>query len=173
MNIKYKYALFLILLWGISLSSFTQGNEKKTVNPYTFVKSDNKYIVNVNDNSDLITVLSQFCIDQKIKSGTLSGIGMAKEATLRYINPDDKKYTDKSIYEQIAIGNLTGSISECNGKIYLHIHATVNRGDYKVEAGHLVSAIVNGTVECTIEELDITLDRRFCPDKGVDISSSK
>lgn len=173
MNHGHKHLLFFILFCVIPLYVLAQGEESENPKMYTFVKSDKKYIISINNNVDLVEALSQFCTDQNIRSGIISGLGTAKEVTLRYVDSDNKRYTDKSVYEQVTIANLTGNISQYKDEACLHIHATVGRSDYRMEAGQLVSAVVSGMLECVVEELDVVLQSRFCSEKTMTASRLK
>ena len=57
------------------------------------------------------------------------------------------KYVDHSFDEQMEITNLTGNISQKDGKPYLHVHITASRSDYSCIGGHLLDARINGACE--------------------------
>ncbi len=45
------------------------------------------------------------------------------------------------------ISNLSGNISEADGKLLLHLHITLGRKDYTALAGHLLDAKIRGAAE--------------------------
>jgi uncharacterized protein len=45
------------------------------------------------------------------------------------------------------ISNLSGNISEAEGKLLLHMHITLDRKDYTALAGHLLDAKIRGAGE--------------------------
>ena len=155
MNHKHKHVFFLLLLFAMSVYSYAQDFAQRDNNAYTYVKSGNKYIVSVNDQADLLETLKDFCEDQKINAGIVSGLGSVDEVTLRVAGADSsQKYTDRIVYDQMVITGLTGSISLQDNELALQVHATLVRPDYSMLAGRLTSAIVNGTSEIIVEKLD-------------------
>ena len=79
--------------------------------------------------------------------GEIGGLGAVNHATFRYLNPSTMKYVDHSFDEQMEITNLTGNISQKDGKPYLHVHITASRSDYSCIGGHLLDARINGACE--------------------------
>ena len=108
--------------------------KKLTINTSSVSKTARKFV----------KALNAFCEERGITSGTIYGIGAIDELTLRFFNPQTKQYVDKTYQEQMEIANLTGNISQMDGKTYLHLHITVGRSDYSALAGHLLSATLNG-----------------------------
>jgi predicted DNA-binding protein with PD1-like motif len=45
------------------------------------------------------------------------------------------------------ISNLSGNISQAEGKLLLHLHITLGRKDYTALAGHLLDAKIRGAGE--------------------------
>ena len=45
------------------------------------------------------------------------------------------------------ISNLSGNISQAEGKLLLHLHITLGRKDYSALAGHLLDAKIRGAGE--------------------------
>ena len=97
---------------------------------YSYKKIGNKYIVSINNHTEIVKALNAFCKEKGILSGSINGIGAIGELTLRFFNPKTKAYDDKTFREQMEISNLTGNISSMNEQVYLHLHITVGRSDY-------------------------------------------
>ena len=160
-----KQLFFISMLF---ISTMTVSAQEKA-SDYTFKQFGNKYVLSIKNRSEIVKTLQTFCIDQKIKSGTIIGLGAIDEVTLRFFNPDTKKYVDKTFNEQLEITNLTGNISTMDGKEYLHIHITLGRADYTALAGHLLSATLKGAGEFVIEAFDGEVERTFCPAIGLNL----
>lgn len=137
---------------------------------YVFVQEiGNKYIVSINNHTEIVKALNAFCKEKGILSGSINGIGTIGELTLRFFNPKTKAYDDKTFREQMEISNLTGNISSMNEQVYLHLHITVGRSDYSALAGHLLSAIQNGAGEFVVEDYSERISRTYNPDLGLNI----
>lgn len=136
---------------------------------YTFTQSRNAYILSINNHCEIGAALKQFCIDKDIKAGSVYGIGAVSEATLRFLNPQTKKYVDKTFAEQMEIANLTGNISEKDREVYLHLHLTLGREDYTAIGGHMLTAVINGACELVVVPFDAHLGRRPDEETGLNL----
>ncbi|WP_370898443.1 PPC domain-containing DNA-binding protein [Chryseobacterium gossypii] len=116
-------------------------------NNWTARKVDNAYIVSVKDRSSVVETLTDFVQSQQIRAGEITGIGAVNEATLRFFIPSSKSYADKTFKEQMEITNISGNVSEVEGKPMLHMHITLGREDYTALAGHLLDAKIRGAGE--------------------------
>jgi len=110
-------------------------------------KVDQVYIVSVKNRSSIVDALTDFIKDQNIQAGEVTGIGAVDEATLRFFKPSDKNYVDRTFHEQMEMTNISGNISEIEGKPTLHLHITLGREDYTALAGHLLDAKICGAGE--------------------------
>lgn len=116
-------------------------------NNWSARKVDSVYIVSIKDQSGIVETLTDFVINQKIQAGEVTGIGAVEEATLRFFKPSNKNYVDKTFKEQMEITNISGNVSEIEGKPMLHLHITLGREDYTALAGHLLDAKIRGAGE--------------------------
>lgn len=121
---------------------------------WTARKVEHIYIISVADKSSILDALTDFVVSQKITAGQISGIGATNEATLRFFNPDTKSYVDKTFTGQMEISNLSGNISEVEGKPMLHLHITLGKSDYSALAGHLSDAKIRGAGEFFIHPIN-------------------
>lgn len=163
-----KILLSIVFLLTVFSFSKIEAQETKT-KTYDFKQFGDKYIVSIKTQSEIVKALTDFCTDQKIKAGTISGLGAINEVALRFFDPDTKKYVDKTFKEQLEITNLTGNISTMDGKEYLHLHITLGRSDYTALAGHLLSAKLRGAGEFVIDTVDGKVERTFCPALGLNL----
>ncbi|MFT4092067.1 MAG: DNA-binding protein [Niabella sp.] len=133
----------------IILSFLTMGIHAQNLKGknWTARKVAHTYIVSVADKIGILDALTDFVVAQEITAGQITGIGATNEATLRFFDPVAKKYVDKTFSEQMEISNLSGNISEVEGKPMLHLHVTLGRRDYTALAGHLLDARIRGAGE--------------------------
>jgi len=136
----------LTFLLGSTIS-VTMNAQTLKGNHWTAKSVDGAFIVSIEDRASLLDALTDFISSQKIQAGQITGIGATNKATLRFFDPDSKKYVDKTFSEQMEISNLSGNISEAEGKLLLHLHITLGRKDYTALAGHLLDAKIRGAAE--------------------------
>lgn len=129
-----------------------------------------RFVLSLDNHAEVVAALEAFCLEQGILAGSVDGLGAVSEATFRFLDPATKKYVDKTFQEQMEITNLTGNISQKDGKPYLHIHVTAGRRDYSCVGGHLLSARINGACELYVERFDgVTIGRRFDAETGLNL----
>ena len=136
---------------------------------YTHKKSDDIFIINIDNHQEIVAALAAFCEEQNVHCGVIEGLGAVSSATLRFLDPATKKYVDKTFDEQMEIASLLGNISEKDGKVYLHLHVTLGRRDYSVVGGHLLCARINGACEIFIKPLPGPVGRRFDEETGLNL----
>ena len=134
---------------------------------YKYRTYGDSYVVSIDNHREIGAALAAFCEEKGIRAGAVSGIGAICEATFRFLDPATKRYVDKTFSEQMEITNLTGNISEKDGKVYLHLHVTASRRDYTCIGGHLLSAVLNGACELVVEDFHGAIGRRFDPETGL------
>lgn len=123
-------------------------------NHWSARKTNQIYIVSLDNHSNIVETLTDFVRNQNIQAGEITGIGAVSEATLLFFNPATKKYVDKTFKEQMEVTNISGNISEIEGKLTLHLHITLGREDYTALAGHLLEAKIQGAAEFIVYPLD-------------------
>ena len=112
---------------------------------------DNMYVLSLDNHVEVSAAIAAFCAEKGILAGNIVGLGAVSEATFRFLDPNTLKYVDKTFTEQMEITNLTGNISQKDGKPYLHLHITASRRDYTCIGGHLLTAYINGACELYVE----------------------
>lgn len=136
---------------------------------YTFKQSGDKYILSLDNHVSLIEVLTAFCRERDILSGSIRGLGATNSATFRYLNPATMKYVDKTFDEQMELTCIEGNISRKDGQVYLHVHVTASRSDYSCIGGHLLDCRINGACELFVEDYGVPAGRRQDPETGINL----
>ena len=136
---------------------------------YKEVKA-NTFVLSLDNHAPVAEALAAFCAEKGILAGKITGLGAVSEATFRFLNPNTLKYVDKTFREQMEITNLTGNISQKDGKPYLHLHITASRADYSCIGGHLLEARINGACELYVEAYpDVFIGRRQDSETGINL----
>ncbi len=136
---------------------------------YEFKKAGDRYFLSIDNHCEIVAALSAFCREERIFAGEVYGIGAVGETVLRFLNPATKKYVDMRFEEQMEMSNLTGNISEKDGEVYLHLHATFCKSDCSAIGGHLFSARISGACELVVIPSSAKIGRRFSEETGLNI----
>ncbi len=132
-------------------------------------KFGNKFVLRLDKGEEIVQTLKQFCVENDIKLGTISGLGASNKLTIGLFETETKKYHSKELTGDYEICPLYGNISTMNGEVYLHIHVNVCDSENRSFGGHLNSAIVSATFEAVIEIIDGKLDRKFSDEIGLNL----
>jgi predicted DNA-binding protein with PD1-like motif len=131
---------------------------------------DNSFVLSIDNHEGVAAALMAFCKEKDILAGNITGLGAISEATFRFLDPATKQYVDKTFSEQMEITNLTGNISEKDGKPYLHVHITASRRDYTCVGGHLLDAKISGACELTVDAFpELKPGRRADEETGLNL----
>lgn len=131
---------------------------------------ENMFVLSLDNHVEVAAALKAFCEEKGILAGNITGLGAVSEATFRFLDPTTLKYVDKTFTEQMEITNLTGNISQKDGKPYLHLHITASRRDYTCIGGHLLTAYINGACELYVEAFPgVEIGRYADPQTGINL----
>lgn len=111
------------------------------------------YIFKINKGKDLLEQLSDFCHDNQIKCGIVSGIGSLENATLAYFDQAKKKYEKIVVSKETEILSLTGNISIMDNRSNVHAHVVLAQKDGTIVGGHLAVGSKVYLAEIYIQEL--------------------
>ena len=77
-----------------------------------------------------------------------------------------KGHTWEGDLEIVSIG---GNINTMNGETYTHFHISVADESGNVYGGHLTEAVISGTGELVLTEIEGTVDRKFDEEIGLNL----
>lgn len=124
-----------------------------------FTKVDDGYLVRLDKGELIVNTLTQFCMDKKIESGMVTGVGGALWAELAFYDLDQRAYEYEKHDELLEITNITGSIALVSSKPSLHLHATMADNNNHCYGGHLKEAETAATVEIYIRIFSKPINR--------------
>lgn len=134
-----------------------------------FKRLENAFAVCLEKDEELVGTLKQFCAEQKITLGSVSGIGAVRSLTLGFFNPPDRKYQEETFEDFFEITNLSGNITTKEGLPYLHLHMNAAGSDYRTIGGHLVAATISLTGEIFIRTWDGRIERAMDERLGINL----
>lgn len=134
-----------------------------------FKKFGSKYLLRLDKGEEIVSTLTQFCVKQNIKLGTISGIGAANEVTVGLFEPTTKKYLQQQFTQDFEISPLLGNITTMQGETYLHLHINLADSEHRSFGGHLNFAMVSATFEAVVDVIDGEVDREMSAEIGLNL----
>jgi predicted DNA-binding protein with PD1-like motif len=121
---------------------------------WTARKIENTYIISIKDGASIVNTLKDFVLRQKIKTGKISGVGIVEKVLLRFLSPSGKKYINGKFNAISDASDISGNISENDGKSMLHLHIMLRINEHTVLDGFLMDGKVRGKAEFILHSLE-------------------
>lgn len=116
--------------------------------------------------------ITEFAEKEKISGASVSAIGAFSRAHLGWFDLAEKKYQPIDVNSQCEVLSLMGDVAQGDdGKASLHLHAVLGLKDGTLRGGHLLSGLVQPTLEVTIRETVAHLRRKKRADLGIALIS--
>lgn len=128
-----------------------------------------KWFLRIDKGEEVLETISGFCREQGITLGAISGIGAAGQITLGLFETQSKTYKSTELEGDYEITSLAGNISTKEGQVYLHVHATLSDIECRAFGGHLNRAVVSGTCEVVIDQVQGSIEREFDSEVGLNL----
>lgn len=134
-----------------------------------FKQFGQKYVFRVEKGEELVATVKNFCKENNIKLGSISGVGASDKITLGLFKTKAKEYASKEFLGDYELTSVLGNISRINGEVYLHLHANIANVDCQTFGGHLSSAVISATFEGVIEKIEGEMGRKFNEEIGLNL----
>ncbi|MBF0563898.1 MAG: DNA-binding protein [Nitrospirae bacterium] len=134
-----------------------------------YVKFGDKYVIRVDRGEEVVETLRNFCGAHGIKAGVITGLGATNKAIVGLFETAAKIYHSTELSGDYEIVQLNGNVSTLDGAPYVHIHAVLSDSRFLCYGGHLNSAIVSATCECTLTAIDGEVPRSFSDEIGLNL----
>jgi hypothetical protein len=128
----------------------------------------NQIILRVERGEELLSAIQRCCRETGVALGAIQGIGAADQIEIGLFAVKEREYHSTRLSGDHEITSLTGNVSQKDGDVYLHVHATLSGPDHRVVGGHLNSAVISATCEVIIQRIEGEVPRRF--DEGVGLN---
>ena len=134
-----------------------------------FQKFGQCYVVRIDRGEEVVGQLEKFVKENKINLGFVEGIGAADEIKVGLFDPQVQEYYSQVLEGNFEITSLKGNISTKDGEPYLHLHITAADEEFNTHGGHLNRAVISGTCELVVVELDGSVGREFSSEVGLNL----
>jgi predicted DNA-binding protein with PD1-like motif len=126
------------------------------------------FVLVLDQDEEAFKVISDFATREKITGASVSAIGAFSRAKVGWFDLAAKKYKPIDVSEQCEVLSLIGDVAQGDdGNASLHLHAVLGLQDGTVRGGHLLSGLVQPTLEVTITETTVHLRRKKRADLGI------
>lgn len=115
------------------------------------VASKEIYLGRLSRGDDLLEALTAFCRENDVRLGRVRALGAVQKASIACYDQERREYDYFSIDRPLEITNLTGNVSEKDGKPIVHAHLTLADETGAAFGGHLAKGTSVFACEFVIE----------------------
>ena len=135
-------------------------------------KFNDTYVVRLERGEEITEQLAKLCEKEGILLAEINGLGAADYVAFGLYSVAEQLF-HKTVLEgaEFEISSLHGSVSEKDGKPYLHIHITAAGADGVSHGGHLSAARISATAEIFVQCLEGRVGRRHDDATGLNLFS--
>jgi len=132
-----------------------------------YIKNNPYYQLRLLKGEEIITTLTAFVKEKKLKSGVLIGLGAGTDLELGSYNLKKQRYHRRRFKGEYEICSLVGNIAWADNEPVLHIHTVISNERFTTYSGHLFASYVAATVEIAIIPGEKKILRQLEPDTGL------
>mgnify|MGYP002988406364 CR=1 FL=1 len=147
-----------------------------------YKKFNNQYVIRIDKGEEICAKLKEVAQKENIKLASiqalgainiklayLTGIGAAGKVTAGVFDTKEKVFKGHTWEGDLEIVSIGGNINTMNGETYTHFHISVADEAGNVYGGHLTEAVISGTGELVLTEIEGTVDRKFDEEIGLNL----
>jgi predicted DNA-binding protein with PD1-like motif len=127
------------------------------------------YVIRMDRGEEVLTTLTGIWEQEGVRLAAVSAIGAADRAVVGLYDVGEQVYHKKEFREPMEIASLLGTVSEKNGKPYLHLHATLCDASMQTHGGHVNELWISVTCEMILRLLPGEVGRRLDEVTGLNV----
>ena len=134
-----------------------------------YKKFGDDIVIRLEIGEDVVTSVAKVCDVEKVKLGSVTGLGAVDHVVVGLYKVAEKKYYSNTFDGEMEMSSLVGNVTTKEGNTYLHFHATFAGADGKVIGGHLNEAKVSATAEIFLHIIHGEVDRIVDDHTGLNV----
>ena len=125
-----------------------------------FRRFENAYVIRMDRGEEVMATLTALCEQEGIRLASVEAIGAVDRAVVGLYDVDKKVFHRKEFQEPMELTSLLGTVTEKDGKPYLHLHATLCDANMQTRGGHVNELHISATCEMILRLLPGVVGRR-------------
>ncbi len=136
-----------------------------------FRRFENTYVIRMDRGEEVMATLTALCRQEGIRLASVEAIGAVDRAVVGLYDVGEKVYHRKEFTEPMELTGLLGTVTEKDGKPYLHLHATFCDANMQAHGGHVNELHISATCEMILRILPSRVGRRMDEVTGLNLFS--
>ena len=134
-----------------------------------YKRFDDTYVIRMDRGEEVMTCLADICEKEGIRLASVEAIGAVDRAVVGLYDVGEKVYHRKEFNEPMEIASLLGTVTEKDGKPYLHLHATLCDAHMQTHGGHVNELRISATCEMVLRLIPGAVGRRLDDVTGLNV----
>ena len=134
-----------------------------------YKRFNDTYMLRIDKGEEIIRFLQAFCEQENITLAQVSAIGAADSAAIGVYDLETGKYHREDLPFFMEIASLSGSVTEMNGKPYIHLHTVLADQQNRTHAGHVIELRIGATCEMFVRVLPGEVIRKKDEEVGLNL----
>ena len=132
-----------------------------------YIKSGKSYLVYLEKGESVVDVLTNFCKDNNILNGKITGIGAVNNIEFGSYDTKSKKYIKKAFKEDHELISYNGNIMLLDDEPFIHAHCTIGNHEMEIFGGHVFQMNIAVVGEFIIQKINGNSKRSFNDEIGL------
>ncbi len=127
------------------------------------------YVIRMDRGEEIVSTLAALCEQENIRLASVEAIGAVDRALVGLYDVGEKEYHKREFREPMELTSLLGTVTEKDGKPYLHLHATLCDANMQTHGGHVNELYISATCEMILRLIPGEVGRRPDEDTGLNL----
>lgn len=110
----------------------------------------------------------EFLRRNRVNSGFFFGLGAVSRPELAFYDLTKKKYLKKKFPGLFEVLSITGNVAQSGEDVAVHAHVVLGNDKFQTIGGHLVDAVIGGTLEINLIESGL-MERKLDEGTGLNL----
>jgi predicted DNA-binding protein with PD1-like motif len=111
------------------------------------------HLLSLDTGSDLYETVTDYVVEHDIRAASVAFIGAVRRARLAWWDQQEEAYRGFAVDEPMEVVSGLGSVSEADGRPFVHIHVSLADREGHLIGGHVEPGTEVYAMEITIQEL--------------------
>ncbi len=130
---------------------------------------ENTILLRLDRGEEIVSSIQSVCKAEGIMLGSIMGLGAVDRAVVGLYKVAEQQYYPNTLTGEMEIAGLTGNITQKDGEVYIHIHASFADETGTIQGGHLKEAVVSATSELVIRAIPGVVGRELDKSIGLNV----
>ncbi len=123
-------------------------------------KFNTHIVLRVDRGEEVMAAITALCEKENILLASISGLGAADRLVMGLYDIEKQQFSETVLEQPLEITSLIGSVTEMDGKPYLHVHVNAADAEGRAYGGHLKAVRISGTAEIVLTVIEGHVGRK-------------